>query len=58
VKSSYSGNNGDCIGVAALPGGSRALRDSKDPTGPALTFSADEFTAFVAGAVDGESRQA
>jgi hypothetical protein len=58
VKSSYSGNNGNCIEVAALPGGGRALRDSKDPSGPVLTFSADEFNAFVAGAVDGEFHQA
>lgn len=58
VKSSYSGNNGNCVEVAVLPGGGRALRDSKDPSGPMLTFSADEFTAFITGAVDGEFHQA
>jgi hypothetical protein len=58
VKSSYSGNNGNCVEVAVLPGGGRAMRDSKDPSGPMLTFSALEFSAFVAGAVDGEFHQA
>lgn len=54
VKSSYSGNNGNCVEVAATPGGGRALRDSKDPSGPVLTFSALEFEAFIAGASTGE----
>lgn len=54
VKSSYSGNNGDCVEVAVLPGGGRALRDSKHPGGPALTFTADEFSAFVRGTANGE----
>lgn len=50
VKSSYSGNNGNCVEVAVLPSGGRALRDSKDPSGPVLTFSVEEFSAFVAAA--------
>ncbi|NEC84677.1 DUF397 domain-containing protein [Streptomyces sp. SID12501] len=50
VKSSYSGNNGNCVEIAALPGGSRALRDSKNPSGPVLTFSGAEFAEFIAGA--------
>jgi len=50
VKSSYSGNNGNCVEVAALPDGNRALRDSKDPSGPVLTFSGAEFARFIAGA--------
>ncbi|MEH0417265.1 DUF397 domain-containing protein [Streptomyces sp. B21-083] len=57
VKSSYSGNNGNCVEAAVLPGGGRALRDSKDRTGPMLTFSADEFRAFIAGASAGEFGQ-
>ncbi|MFG2683124.1 DUF397 domain-containing protein [Streptomyces sp. NPDC048392] len=51
-KSSYSGNNGNCVEVAALPGG-RAVRDSKHPDGPALVLSAAEFSAFVQGVMDG-----
>ena len=43
-KSSYSGSNGgDCVEVAMLPGDSRAVRDSKDPGGPKLMFSRDEW---------------
>lgn len=58
VKSSYSGNNGNCVEVAVLPGGSRALRDSKDASGPALTFSDAEFAAFIAHAGGGWSDEA
>ena len=47
-KSSYSGSNGgDCIEVAMLPGHSRAVRDSKDPGGPKLSFSREEWRAFT-----------
>ncbi|MFF0969534.1 DUF397 domain-containing protein [Streptomyces sp. NPDC003703] len=52
-KSSYSSGNGQCVEVAAL-GGVVAMRDSKDPNGPALIFTPDEFKAFARGAVDGE----
>jgi len=31
-----------------------AVRDSKNPAGPALIFTADEWDAFVGGAKDGE----
>ncbi|WP_131738568.1 DUF397 domain-containing protein [Actinomadura roseirufa] len=35
-RSSHSGDNGgDCVELAGLPGGV-AVRDSKDPDGPAL----------------------
>ncbi|WP_411080865.1 DUF397 domain-containing protein [Streptomyces sp. cmx-18-6] len=54
VKSSYSGNNGNCVEVAALADGGRALRDSKDPSGPVLRFTAGKFAAFVAGTRGGE----
>ena len=54
-KSSYSGGNGgNCVEVAALPSGAMAVRDSKDPGGPVLRFTAAEWSAFVAGARDGE----
>jgi hypothetical protein len=49
-KSSYSGSNGgDCVEVAANLPGAVPVRDSKDPEGPALTFTAEGFAAFVAG---------
>jgi hypothetical protein len=45
-KSSHSDNEGTCIEVAAA-GGIVAVRDSKDPQGPALTFAPAAFAAFV-----------
>ncbi|MGW0734288.1 DUF397 domain-containing protein [Streptomyces sp. NPDC002851] len=48
-KSSYSGggsSGGDCIEVADLAS-STAVRDSKDPAGAALVFSADHWSAFI-----------
>jgi hypothetical protein len=54
VKSSYSGNNGNCVEVAALANGGRAARDSKDPHGPALVFLPGEWSEFVAGVIAGE----
>lgn len=54
VKSSYSGANSNCVEVAVLPEGGRAVRDSKDPHGPALSFSADALAVFVRSAADGD----
>lgn len=54
-KSSYSnGNGGNCVEVAELPEGGRVVRDSKDCSGPVLTFTAAEWAAFIAGVRDGE----
>lgn len=54
-KSSRSGATGsNCVEVAELSGGVRAVRDSKDPSGPALRFTPSEWSAFVAGVRDGE----
>ncbi|MFF3600212.1 Scr1 family TA system antitoxin-like transcriptional regulator [Kitasatospora indigofera] len=53
-KSSYSNGGGACIEVAAGFTGLMPVRDSKDPEGPALVFSADAFAAFVAGVKAGE----
>jgi hypothetical protein len=47
-KSSYSGSNGgNCVEVAALPGNVLAVRDSKNPDGPVLTFSRAEWRSFT-----------
>lgn len=46
-KSTRSTGTGNCVEVVALPGDHRAVRDSKHPTGPALTFTASEWTAFT-----------
>ena len=47
-KSSYSGNGGgDCVEVASSLPGVVAVRDSKNPDGPILTFSRDEWASFI-----------
>ena len=38
----------------AFIGEATAVRDSKDPSGPALIFTPGEWTAFTAGAKDCE----
>jgi hypothetical protein len=49
-KSSYSGNNGgNCVEVARNLPGVVAVRDSKDPAGPALTVTPDAWRSFVGG---------
>ncbi|WP_328582309.1 DUF397 domain-containing protein [Streptomyces sp. NBC_00370] len=47
-KSSYSDNQGgECVEGARLADGSMAVRDSKDPHGPALLFPASAWRAFT-----------
>ncbi|MBT2233438.1 DUF397 domain-containing protein [Nonomuraea sp. NEAU-A123] len=53
-KSSYSGSGDNCVEVAVLPDGGQAVRDSKEPDGPVLTFTPGEWDAFIKGAKDGE----
>jgi hypothetical protein len=53
-KSSHSGYNGNCVEVAALADGAVALRNSRDPHGPALVYTQAEIAAFLAGVKDGE----
>lgn len=53
-KSTRSGNQGNCVEVADNLADVVAVRDSKDPHGPALTFEPTAFAAFVAGAKAGE----
>lgn len=55
-KSSYSnGGGGQCVEVADLPDGGRAVRDTKDHgRGPVLLFTAAEWAAFSKGVKDGE----
>ena len=50
-KSSYSnGQGGECVEAAAnLPGGVMAVRDSRQPDGPVLLFSADGWRTFTEG---------
>jgi hypothetical protein len=53
-KSSHSGYNGNCVELAALAGGGVAMRNSRDPHGPALIYTRSEVAAFLAGIKDGE----
>ena len=54
-KSSLSnGSGGDCVEVARNLPGIVALRDSKDPNGPALIFTPSEWVAFTGGVSAGE----
>ncbi|MCP2256322.1 protein of unknown function (DUF397) [Streptoalloteichus tenebrarius] len=41
-----SGNGGNCVEVASVEDVA-AVRDSKNPSGPALVFAPAAFTAFV-----------
>ncbi len=53
-KSSKSGGNGgDCVEVRRYDTAIQ-VRDSKDPTGPVLRFTAAEWKAFIEGAREGE----
>ncbi|WP_251076690.1 DUF397 domain-containing protein [Streptomyces benahoarensis] len=46
-KSSHSGQNGDCVEVARTSANGRAVRDSKRPAGPRLTFEGAAWDSFV-----------
>ena len=47
-KSTRSGNGGaDCVEVARNLPGVVGVRDSKDPSGPALTIAPTGWTAFL-----------
>jgi hypothetical protein len=53
-KSTRSDANSQCTEVARNIVGVVALRDSKDVTGPVLTFAPAEWTTFVAAVKSGE----
>lgn len=54
-KSSRSNGQANCVEVADLPSGHRAVRDSKDQgAGPILVFTESEWTAFTQGVRLGE----
>ncbi|MGO9779081.1 MAG: DUF397 domain-containing protein [Streptosporangiaceae bacterium] len=69
-KSSRSGpTGGNCVEIAALPGSARygalheapggavAVRDSRQPDGPALIFTAATWRAFAGGLAAGLDRR-
>lgn len=56
-KSSRSAGGKDCVETAFLDGGVVGVRDSKNPSGPALVFTPSEWEAFTGGVKDGEFDQ-
>jgi hypothetical protein len=54
-KSQRSNPSGNCVEMARLPNGEGiAMRNSRDPEGPALIYTTDEIAAFISGARDGD----
>lgn len=53
-RSTRSGPSGEMCVEVAFVDGAAAVRDSKDPDGPVLLFTADEWGAFRDGMLDGE----
>ncbi len=53
-RSSYSGESGNCVEVAAVNPDRRAVRDSKDPEGGVLTVRSLAWGDFVAAVRRGE----
>jgi Domain of unknown function (DUF397) len=53
-KSSYSNGGGECVEVADLSDGTRALRDSKNPDDGVLIFDRESWASFVAGIKAGQ----
>ena len=54
-KSTRSNNGGNCVEVALNLPGIVAIRDSKDPDGPALVFSPQTWRDFTAALRSGRS---
>jgi hypothetical protein len=53
-KSRRSGGGDNCVEVAFAADGNVGVRHSKDPDGPFLAFTPDEWDAFTGGVRDGE----
>lgn len=54
-KSLFSGaGNNNCVEMARLPSGEVAMRNSRDPNGPALIYTEAEIEALIRGARAGE----
>ncbi|MGW4767217.1 DUF397 domain-containing protein [Nocardia sp. NPDC004278] len=53
-KSTRSSGSRDCVEVAFLDGGLVGVRDSKNPTGPALVFTSRAWNAFTHSVIDGD----
>lgn len=45
---------GNCVGVAKLADGSIKIRNTSDDSGKPITFTREEWVAFIAGVKEGE----
>jgi hypothetical protein len=54
IKSNRSNPNGECVEMARLPGGDIAVRNSRDPDGPALVFPRRAVDALIRGMCHGQ----
>jgi Domain of unknown function (DUF397) len=54
-KSSFSNLNGSCVEIGLLRSDRIGIRDTKDNgNGPVLIFTGSEWSAFIAGAKEGQ----
>ncbi|GII89111.1 hypothetical protein Ssi03_71010 [Sphaerisporangium siamense] len=53
-KPAASAAENDCVEVANLSGGAKAVRDSKNPDGGVLCFTASEWDVFHQGILLGQ----
>ena len=53
-KSSASNSQGACVELASLDSGELAVRNSRNPDGPALIYTRAEIAALIAGIKMGE----
>jgi hypothetical protein len=53
-KSSHSGSTNNCVEVADLTDGRRAVRDSKDQTGGFLGFDPTQWDVFISSIKNGK----
>jgi hypothetical protein len=53
-KSSFSDVGAQCVECAVVDGRTVAVRDSKDPHGPALLFGREQFATLVEAVKRGE----
>ena len=55
MKSSFSSMNGNCVEISRLAADRIGVRDTKDGgSGPVLFFTSAEWSAFLAGAREGQ----
>ncbi len=54
-KSIHSSADNECVEVARILTGGVAVRDSKNPDGPKLLFTTDQWRAFTVKVKDGGS---